>query len=99
MDAPLSWSARKPVDHRQPVEAFAESPGEIVDPALAAQAAPLSNLLHRHAKYQHLMHQRGAVGAEFALGAVQPQHGPALALRDRLPASAAVDILPGRIDG
>jgi hypothetical protein len=29
------------------------------------------------------MHERRAVGAEFALGAAQPQHGP-LALGDRL---------------
>src|SRR5882672_3067869 len=99
MDAPLSRSRRKPVDHRQPVVAFAESPGEIVDPALAPQGPLLCDLLHRHAENQHLMHQRGAVGAEFALGAVQPQYGLALALRDRLPAPAAVDIFPGGIDG
>ena len=44
------------------------------------------------------MHQRRAVGAEFALGAVQPQHGLALAFGDRLPRPPAVDIFPRRID-
>jgi hypothetical protein len=44
------------------------------------------------------MHQRRAIGAEFALGPVEPQHGLALALGDRLPPASAVDIFPGRID-
>src|SRR6202022_3087054 len=99
MDAPLSRSRRKPVDHRQPVEALPEWLCKIVDPALAAQGAPLCDLLHRHAENQYLMHQRGAVGAALPPGAVQPQHGLALAFRDRLPAPAAVDIFPGGIDG
>src|ERR1700676_3715139 len=90
---------RESVDQRQPVETLAEAPREIVDPALPAQAAPLPELLHRHALNQNLMHQRGAVGAEFALGTVQPQHGLALALRNRLPRLPAIDIFPRRIDG
>ena len=44
------------------------------------------------------MHQRRAVGAEFALGAVQPQHRLALAFGDRLARLPAIDIFPGRID-
>src|ERR1700753_1467321 len=63
---------REPIDQRQPVEALAKSPREIVDPALAAQPSPLPDLLHGHAENQDLMHQRGAVGTEFTFGAVQP---------------------------
>jgi hypothetical protein len=48
---------------------------------------------------QNLMHRRRAVGAEFTLGAVQPQRRPALVFRDRLPCPHPVDIFPGRIDG
>ena len=44
------------------------------------------------------MHQRRAVGAEFALRAVEPQNRLALAFGDRLPRPPAVDIFPGRID-
>ena len=44
------------------------------------------------------MHQRRTVGAEFALGAVQPQHGLALAFGNRLPPLPAIDIFPGGID-
>src|SRR5204862_4512032 len=72
----------------------AETPGEIVDPALAAQAAPLSDLLHGHSKDQDFMHQRRAVGPEFAFDAVQAQHCLALAFGDRLAPLAAVDIFP-----
>ena len=89
---------RKPVDQRQPVEAFAESPREIVVPALGAQSPPLPDLLHGQAVDQDIMHQRRAVGAEFALGAVQPQHRLALAFGDRLAHLPAIDIFPGRID-
>src|SRR6266446_946555 len=95
-DSPLH---RKPIDQREPFEAFAESPREIIHAALPAQSAPLSNLLHRHPQNQNLMHQRRAVGAEFTLGAVQPQHCLALAFRDRLPRPHAVDIFPCWIDG
>ncbi len=88
----------KPVDQRQPVETFAESPREIVDPALAAQSTALPDLLHRHAEDQDLMHQRRAVGAEFALDAIEPQHRLALMFGDRLPSPPAVDIFAGRVD-
>ena len=44
------------------------------------------------------MHQRRAVGTEFALGAVEPQHRLALALGNRLPRPSAVDIFPAGID-
>jgi len=44
------------------------------------------------------VHQRRAIGAEFALGAVEPQHGPALAFGDRLPCPSAIDIFPRGID-
>ena len=36
------------------------------------------------------MYQRRAVSAEFALGAVEPQHGLALAFGDRLPHLPAI---------
>src|SRR5260370_7558083 len=74
---------RESIDQRQPIQTLPESAREIIDPALAAQTAPLPDLLHRHAQNQNLMHQCGAVGAEFALGAVQPQN--ALALPSRNP--------------
>src|SRR5260370_17606237 len=90
---------RKSIDQRQPVKTLPESPREIIDPALAAQVAPLPDLLHCHAQNQDVMHQRRAVGAKFALGAVEPQHGPALTFRDRLPRLPAVDIFPRGIDG
>ena len=45
------------------------------------------------------MHQRRTIGAKFALGAVQPQHGLALAFRNRLPRPRAVDIFARGIDG
>ena len=41
------------------------------------------------------MHQRRSVGAEFALGSVEPQHGLALTFRDRFPPLPAIDIFPG----
>jgi len=44
------------------------------------------------------MDQRRAVGAKFALNAVEPQYRLALAFGDRLPRPAAVDIFPRRID-
>ena len=80
------------------VETFTETPREIVAPALGQQVAPLADLLHREPHDQHLMHERRAVGAEFALGAAQPQHGLALALGDRLPLLHAIDVFAGRID-
>ena len=43
------------------------------------------------------MHQRRAVGAQLAFGPVQPQHGLALAVGDRLAPLPAIDKLPGRI--
>src|SRR5271169_3678803 len=89
---------RKAVDLRQPVEAFAEALGEIVDPALAAQAPSLADLLHGHAQYQDLMHQHRTVSAEFALGAVEPQHRLALAFSDRLARARGIDIFARRID-
>jgi hypothetical protein len=94
----LPFRRGKPIDQCQTVKTFAESAREIIDPALAAQSAPLPDLFHRHAENQDLMHQRGAVGAEFALGAVQPQHGLALAFRNRLPRPPAIDIFPRGID-
>src|SRR6266849_9617613 len=90
---------RKSVDQGQPIEAFAEPAREIIDPALAAQSAPLPDLLHGHAQNQDLMHQRRAIGAELALDPVQPQYRLALAFRDRIPLLAAIDIFPGGIDG
>jgi len=36
------------------------------------------------------MHQHGAVGAKFALGAIQSQHSLALAFRNRLPPLLAI---------
>src|SRR4029078_3151147 len=75
---------RKPVDQRQPIQAFAEPPREIIFPALGAQSPLLPDLRHGQAVNEDIMHQRRAVGAEFALGAVQPQHRFALAFRDRL---------------
>src|SRR5665213_2308529 len=44
------------------------------------------------------MHQRRAIGAEFALGAIQPQYRLALAFGDRLPHLAAIDIFPAGVD-
>src|SRR5580704_10129394 len=88
----------KPVNQRQPVEALPQASCEIVGPALGMQPAPLSDLLHGHAKDQHFMHQRRAIGAEFAIGAVQPQHRLALAFRDRLGRPPAIDIFACRID-
>jgi hypothetical protein len=88
---------RKPINQRQPIKALAKSAGEIIGPALGAQAAPQPDLLHRQAENQNLVHQRRAVGAEFALSAVEPQHGLALAFGDRLPRLPAVDIFPRRI--
>jgi hypothetical protein len=44
------------------------------------------------------MHQRRTIGAEFALGAVEPQHRLALAFGDRLPRLSAIDIFARRID-
>src|SRR4051794_32924665 len=61
---------RKPIDQRQPVEALAESPGEIVLPALGAQSPLLADLRHGQAVDEDIVHQRRTVGAEFALGAV-----------------------------
>jgi len=89
---------REPIQQRQPVEAFAEPPCKIVAPAFGTQSPPLADLLHGQPLNQHVMHQRRAVCAKFALGPVQPQHGPALALGDRFAALTAIDILPGRID-
>ena len=45
------------------------------------------------------MHQGCAIGAEFAFGAVEPQHRLALAFGDRLPRLSAIDIFARRIDG
>src|SRR5258708_22566047 len=53
---------RESIDQRETVEAFAEPPREIVDPALPAQSAPLPDLLHCHPQDQDLMHQRGLRG-------------------------------------
>jgi len=44
------------------------------------------------------MDQRGAVGAEFALSAIEPEHGLALSFRNRLAHLSAIDIFPRRID-
>src|SRR5262245_48817521 len=44
------------------------------------------------------MHQRRAIGAKFVFGAVQPQHGIALALGDRFAPLPTIDIFPARID-
>ena len=44
------------------------------------------------------MHQRRSVRAELALGAIEPQHGLALAFGDRLAPLHAIDIFAGRID-
>src|SRR5258708_7452894 len=90
---------REPVDQRQPVEAFPESAREIIEPALPAKSSPLPDLLQGQAQNQDLMHQRSADRAEFALGAIEPQHGLALAFRNRLPGPPAIDIFPRGIDG
>src|ERR1700687_6011598 len=90
---------RKAVDQRQPVKTFPESAREIVDPALAAQPTPLPDQLHRHAQNQNLMHRGGAAAARSPLAAIQPQHGLALAFRDRLPRLPAIDIFARGIDG
>src|SRR6202047_530646 len=95
---PLPPLRCKTIDQRQPVEALAETARKIVDPALAAQTAALADLLHGHAENQDLMHQHRAVGAEFALDAVEPQHRLALAFGDRLAHPSAIDIFAGRID-
>src|ERR1700744_1957862 len=44
------------------------------------------------------MPQRGSIGPQLALDAVEPQHGLALAFRDRLPVLSAIDIFPSGID-
>src|ERR1700722_10141349 len=93
--APLG---RKSIHQREAIEALLEPAREIIDPALTMHAAPLSDLLHGHAQNQNLVHQRRAVGAEFMLGAVQPQHGLALALGDRFSPLPAVDIFARGID-
>ena len=87
---PRSPRRRKAVHQRQPIQAFAESARKIVDPALAAQTAPQSDLLHCHAQNQNLVHQSRPIRTEFAFGAVQPQHRLALAFRNRLAKLAAV---------
>src|SRR5262245_17823334 len=87
------------VEQRKPIQAFLEAPREIILPALRGQAAPLANLLHGHAQDQHFMDQRRAVCTELMLDAVEPNHGPALSFRDRLPGLAAIDAFPCRIDG
>jgi hypothetical protein len=46
----LSAPRREPIDQRQPIKALAESPSEIVDPALPTQSAPMPDLLHRQAQ-------------------------------------------------
>jgi hypothetical protein len=56
--SPLPPLRRKSVHQRQAIEAFAEPAREIIDPALAMHAAPLSDLLHGHAQNENLMHQR-----------------------------------------
>jgi hypothetical protein len=86
------------IDQRQPVETFAEPPREIVVRTLAPQSPPLRDLRHGHAEDQNVMNQRRAVSAKFPLGVVQPSHGLALALGDRLPRLPAIDVLPGWID-
>src|SRR5262249_40519859 len=73
---------RKTIDQRQPIEAFLKAPGEIILPALRYEIAQLTDLLHRHAIDQDVVHERRSVSAEFALDPVQPQHGLALALGD-----------------
>src|ERR1700736_1878433 len=62
------------------------------------QPARLAELLHGQPKNQDLMPQRRAVGAEFALDAVEPQQRLALAFGDRLPHPSAIDIFARRID-
>src|SRR5882724_676302 len=89
---------REPIDQRQPVEALAESPGEIVLPALGAQSPLLADLRHGQAMDEDVVHQRRTIGAEFALCAVQPQHSLALAFRDWLPHLPAIDIFPGWVN-
>ena len=44
------------------------------------------------------MDQRRSVGAELALGAIEAQHGVALAFGDRFAPLHAIDIFPGGID-
>src|SRR6516164_8792980 len=82
----------KTIDQRQPVQAFLETAGEVVIPALAAQAAALTHLLHGQALHQDIMNKSRSIGTQFALGAVEPQHGPALTLGDRLTHLRAIDI-------
>src|SRR5258708_14500816 len=99
--AVFDWNGvfgREPIDQRQPVEALAESPGEIVLPALGAQSPLLADLRHGQAVDEDVVHQRRTVGAEFPLGAIQPQHRLALAFGDRLAHLAAIDIFPGRVN-
>src|SRR5215510_346959 len=86
------------VEQRKPIQAFLEAPREIIPPALGGQAAPLAGLLHGHAQDQHFMDQRGAVCTELMLDPVEPNHGPALSFRDRLPALAAIDAFTRRIN-
>src|SRR5215213_226969 len=93
----LSSLRRKSVHQRQPVEAFAKPAREIVIPALGTQSTLLPDLLRGHAQDQNFVHQRRAVGAEFALGTVQPQHRLPLTLGNWLPHLAAIDVFPGRI--
>src|SRR5882724_9843644 len=76
--AVFDWNGvfgREPIDQRQPVKALAESPGEIVLPALGAQSPLLPDLRHGQAVDEDVVHQRRTVSAEFTLSAVQPQHG------------------------
>ena len=94
----LTLLRRKAVDQRQPIQALAKPPCEIIQPALAAHAAPLADLFHRHAQDQDLVHQRRAISAKLALDAIEAQHGLALAFRDRLAKLSAVDIFPEGID-
>jgi hypothetical protein len=89
---------RKAVSQRQPVEALAKPAREIVVPARALQAAALPDLRHGHALDQHIVDQRGAIGAELAFDAIEPQHGPALSLGERLARLRAVDIFAGGVD-
>src|SRR5579863_4033800 len=91
--------ARKALSLRQAIEALLKTTRKIILPALAAQAAPHADLLHGEPEHQHVMHQRDAVGAEFMLDAIEPQHGAALPLGDRLARYAAIDIFARRIDG
>src|SRR5262245_4085520 len=88
----------EPVEQCKPIQAFLETAGKIVLPALGGQAAPFAHLLHGHAQDQHFMDQHGAVRAELMLDPVEPNHGPALPFRDRLAGLATIDAFTRRIN-